>query len=316
MLRALATFAAIFAIIWLCLYEVQRRFPFVQTGADVISQVKLRYERTPHLFKKPNAAGVLFFGNSKALSGFIPDQFDAEMATAGHPTESYNLGIPGYLLFVDRLAAILRAGNVPRYILITVPWDSGEAPRNSFHPIRHDSHAMQVLFPFRHLPGDMILAVILSLQTTGRVNYYAANREIADHMLADRGYYFIHDATVFPDNRLPVNFTTAGDEPTRVDDRRATTREKEFSELLRLLDTYNVQCLFVPQYFRLSQFAAPPAENLRLKDELAPYPRVKLLGPDYIRVDNRFFSDSQHLNPDGARLYTRYIASLVEPYLR
>jgi hypothetical protein len=53
-LRALAKFAAIFALIWMGLFEIQNRFPYLQTGADAIFQAKLRQERTPHLFKKPD----------------------------------------------------------------------------------------------------------------------------------------------------------------------------------------------------------------------------------------------------------------------
>jgi hypothetical protein len=315
-LRALAGFALIFAVIWLFFYEVQQRYPYLQTGSEVVNQVKLRRERTPHLFSKPNAMGVLLFGNSKALSGFIPDQFDAAMEAAGRPTESYNLGLPGYMLFVDRLEAILAAGNVPRYIFITVPWASDPAPANLFPPIRHDSKVMDELFPFRLMARDLMLAASSSLRHTGSLNFYQTNRALADRMLADRGYFFIYDLSSFPNNQLPANFKDPFDRPELVNARRATTSEKEFRKLNRLLETYHVTCLIVPQYYRISQLDLPPEQNLRLRGELEPYPRFKLVGPDYVRFENRYFSDSQHLNPDGARFYTRYIADLVAPYLR
>jgi len=314
-LRALVKFAAVFLLIWLGLYEIQNVFPYFQIGSDLILQTKLHHERRPHLFKKPDAAGVLFFGNSKALSGFQPELFDAAMEAAGKRTESYNLGIPAYNLFVDRLASILAAGNVPKYILITVPWAPDAGPVSIFHFIRHDSEVIDELFPFRQLPRDMIMCASSSLGIGAPENSYAANRRMATGMLADRGYFFINDSWNFK-GHLPANFKDDRDQPQKVFARTATTRELEFKRLIRLLDRYQITCLMVPLYNRVGQMAPPPPVDTRLQDELAPYPRIRLLGPDYVLYQNRYFSDQAHLNPEGARLYTRYIADLVAPYLR
>jgi hypothetical protein len=315
-LRALAGFAIIFALIWLCLYEVQQKFPYIQTGSDVIFQIKLRREHTPHLFQKPDVAGVLFFGNSKALSGFIPDEFDAAMEGAGRATESYNLGLPAYSFFVDRLESILAAGNVPKYILITAPWSPDPERADLFHFIRHDSQTMNELFPFHLMARDVMMAAIASMRSRGSLNYYASNRAIVERMIADRGYFFIFESSTFPHNQLPANFRTPLDRPQQVAEREATTHDREFQKLNRLLESYHVTCLIVPLYFRFGQVAQPPPENQRLQAELASYPAFKLLGPDYVLLDNRYFSDAEHLNPDGARLYTRYLAGLVAPSMR
>jgi hypothetical protein len=307
-LRALAKFAAIFALIWMGLYEIQTRFPYLQTGADAIFQAKLRQERTPHLFKKPDTVGVLFFGNSKALSGFVPEVFDSAMESAGRPTESYNLGLPAYSYFVDRVGAIFAAGNVPKCILITIPWMPDEPRTDMFHFLRHDSQVMDELFPFHLLARDVLISLT---RFRGGTNYYATNRRIVEQMIADRGYFFIYDSSYFPNHQLPPNFKDAFDQPDRVYQRQATTQDREFQKLNRLLETYHVSCLMVPLYFRVGQLEQPPPENQRLRAELASYPQIKLIGPDYVRLDNRYFSDPSHLNPDGARLYTRYIAQLV-----
>jgi hypothetical protein len=315
--RALARFAIIFAFIWLCLYEVQLKFPYLLTGADVIFQIKLRRERTPHLFTQPDAQGVLFFGNSKALSGFIPDVFDAEVTrAAGQATESYNLGLPAYSLFVDRLDAILEAGNVPKYIVITVPWSSDQQPNDFFHFIRHDSEKMDALFPFRLLARDAMMAMVSSMRTEGAINYYKTNRAIVARMIADRGYFFIYNSSYFPNHRLPDDYRSPFDHPELVDERFATPHAQEFQKLNRLLETYHVTCWMVPLYFRVGQLEQPPPRNEQLAAQLAPFPRIKLVGPDYVLIANRYFSDSEHLNPDGARLYTRYVANLVAPGMR
>lgn len=314
-LRTLATFAAIFSIIWLGLYELQNAFPYFQTGSDVIFQVKLRRERMPHLFTKPDAIGVLFFGNSKALSGFEPDLFDAAMEAAGRRTESYNLGLPGYNLFVDRLEEILAAGNIPKYIIVTVPWAPDEGSFSVFHFVRHDSQVIDELFPFRHLPRDLMLSALSALNIGDARNSYANNRNIANRMLADRGFYSVHDTWNFPSGTLPIDFHDSRDRPHQVFQRWTDTRASEFKRMLRLLEQYNLNCLMVPLPNRVGQMAPPPSINAHLAAELAPYPQIKLLGPDYILYENRYFADQAHLNPDGARLYTRYIADLVAPAL-
>jgi hypothetical protein len=315
-LRALAKFAGIFALIWLGIYQFRNSYPYYQAGADVVFQIKERWERTPHLFKKPDAAGVLFFGNSKVLAGIVPDQFDAAMEASGRPTESYNLGLPADNYFVDRLESILAAGNVPKYIIITVPWVSDGAPINLFHFIRHDSQVMNELFPFRMLARDMLTTALTSVRATGSFHYYDANRRRSERMLADAGYFFVYDTSYYPNDQLPPNFRSSFDRPDFLYLRRATTRESEFHKLNHLLETYDVTCLMVPLYFRAGQFAQAPRVNERLQLELARFPRVRLLGPDYLLYDNRYFSDPAHLNREGARVYTRYLADLLAPNMR
>jgi hypothetical protein len=314
-LRAIAKFATIFILIWFGLYEIQCSFPYLLTGADMIFQAKLREERTPHLFKQPGKTGLLFFGNSKALSGFVPEKFDSAMEAAGQPIESYNLGLPGYPYFVDRLATIFAAGNVPKYILITIPWTPDEHHSDIFHFVRHDSELMNELFPFRALARDIVMASSAAMIAHGQLDYYETNRKIMAQMITDRGYFFIYDPSKFPDGQLPDDYKEASDEPTRVPERRETTNEREFRKLNNLLDTYHVTCLIVPTYRRVGQFAQPPPINQRLAAELASYPQVQLLGPDYILFDNRYFSDRTHLNRAGAGLYTKYLADLVAPHL-
>jgi len=314
-LRALAKFAIFFILLWVGFYETQLTFPCLLTGADMVFQTKLSEERTPHLFKQPGKIPLLFFGNSKALSGFVPEKFDSAMDAAGRPVESYNLGLPGNAYFVVRLAAIFAAGNVPKYILITIPWTPDEHYGNIFHFVRHDSELMNDLFPFHFFARDILMASSSAILAHGHLDYCETNRKIIAQLIAARGYFFVYDANKFPNGQLPTDYKEASDDPTRVSERVATTHEREFRKLNNLLDTYHVTCLMVPTYRRVGQFAQPPPINQRLEAELTPYPQVKLLGPDYILLDNRYFSDRTHVNRVGAQLYTKYLADLVAPNL-
>ncbi len=310
---ALATFAIIFVVIWCGLYAAQRALPYVRSGATLILEAKLREESSPHLFKRPGAIDVLYFGNSKALSGFVPAVFDSAMEASGHEVESYNLGLPGDSLFVDRLSAIVAAGKIPKYILVTVMWPPDDPPSDVFHFIRHDALWMDRLFPFRFFPRDLMMFAISSPDPAAAVRAYRNNRRTIERMLSDRGYFFIYDSSRFPNDELPASYRTRLDQPATVNEREANIQEREFQKLNRVLEDYKICCLLVPTYYRAGEYAPPPPLNLKLQTELRPYRQFVVAGPDYVLFDNRDFSDRTHLNRDGAVRYTRYLADLLAP---
>ena len=45
------------------------------------------------------------------------------------------------------------------------------------------------------------------------------------------------------------------------------------------------------------------------------HPRFTPAGPNYFLFANRYFSDPVHLNPEGARVYTRRLAEILAPIL-
>jgi hypothetical protein len=312
---ALATFAIIFLLIWCGLYAAQGALRYVRSGATLIREAKLRAESSPHLFKKPGAIDVLYFGNSKALSGFVPAVFDSAMEAAGREVESYNLGLPGDSLFVDRLSAIIAAGNVPKYILVTVMWPPDDPPSDFFHFIRHDALWMDRLFPFRFFPRDLMMFATSSPDPAAAIRAWRNNRRTIEQMLSDRGYFFIYDSSRFPNDELPASYRTQLDQPATVNQREANTQEREFQKLNRLLVDHKIYCLLVPTYYRAGEYAPPPTINTTLQTELSPYSHLIVTGPDYVLFDNRDFSDRTHLNRDGAVKYTRYLADLVAPVI-
>ena len=85
------------------------------------------FEVTPklhHLEQHRGEFDVLFFGSSRVLRHFMANEFDAQLAAAGHPMHSFNFGIdampPPESFFVIRQALALRPG--ARWIFIEL-WD-------------------------------------------------------------------------------------------------------------------------------------------------------------------------------------------------
>jgi hypothetical protein len=72
--------------------------------------------------------------------------------------------------------------------------------------------------------------------------------------------------------------------------------------------------LIVPYYVRMPEHGAPGV-NTRMVEALKRYPEFRVLGDEYLRFPNRYFSDTAHLNPEGAELYTSEIARLIKDEL-
>jgi hypothetical protein len=62
--------------------------------------------------------------------------------------------------------------------------------------------------------------------------------------------------------------------------------------------------------------AAAPDVDEDFAALLRRYSSCKLLGPDYYLYPNRMFSDQNHLNSEGAAVYTEAIYKLLAQQLR
>jgi hypothetical protein len=306
-LRALARFGFWFVLIWCFFYALDRAFPYIDSGSRTIYDTKIR-QISKRLFTNPNALHFLFLGDSKVLAGLVPELFDSLLAAQGRPVESYNLGLPRDQRFVHRLAQLCAAGNVPDYIVITTPWDP-DASFDLFHVLDHDAQLADTLFPFRLMIRDFTVFLLVS-RHRGFVAQYETNRRYTEQMLAARGYFFIAAQSYYPGDRLPVDFIAKYDTPELLKT-RVVQFDREFRTLYDMLEKYHIHCFMVPTYFRQGEYKRPPSSNHQLQAALAPYPMIRLTGPDYVLLANRYFSDPTHVNPTGARWYTRYIAGLV-----
>jgi len=308
----------VFAGLYAVFFWVYIRFPYLESGADLVAHLKHGLARKGQPFKVPGSLRVMAFGNSKTLSGFVPSLFDQELAIAGIPgVESWNFGLPGDIRFVADLEALAARGLAPDVVLLTYPWPVASEPGPTFfHFVDHDQKVIDDLFPFRKLPRNFILMAMEahgSPNALGRI-YFDSERTV-NRVEADRGYYFLERQSHYPNHKLPSALRDPTDTPDQTTT-RIVSRGPVFERFAALLQAHHIRCLLVPNYFREGQFAPAAPLNRDTANLVAGEWNLGVAGPDYVLYANRFFSDTTHVNPAGAKVYTRAIAVLVAPWLK
>ncbi len=303
-----------FAMLWIVFYAIFRAFPYLSSGAEVIYRSKLDQETNGSVFPADiDARRVLIFGDSTILAGFVPAYFDSLAAADGHKCYSYNSGYPARGSFVPQLQKMAgKRSSVPDILLLTLPWGSAHEGFSVFRLFPDDRDIANRLFPFRYLVRDTFSFLITSRDRGGPRSYYSESRRNNARMLQDRGYYFISEQSHYPDDRLPDDFHLGSDRPDSVELRSADGESGELKELNRIVEEHGIQCYYVPIYARLGRFAPAPEIDRPFAEVLRRNSPCKLLGPDYYLYPSRMFSDSVHLNREGAKAYTGDIYRLLE----
>ncbi len=309
----LAWLVALFIVLWCGFYACWRIFPFLETGSEVMYKSKLQALSQQRLLDPEARYRVVMCGSSISLSGFIPDLFDRLF---GQGCRSYNMGLPERNDYMPVIREMIKNGDRPTHLLLQVPWPNRIHPESFLEKFKSDDFIMNGLFPFRKLPRDLAIFAVLSRQNGGFKAYYEAKKQTVEQMLKDRGYYFIEGQSRYPDHRLPEGVTFQTDKPDKVKKRRVSTQSLAFKELRELAETHNIKILLMPAFYRANYLAEPPAHNTAVADVLADFPRFHVLGPDYFRYGNRYFSDSLHVNREGAERYTKQIYDLFNDFIR
>src|SRR5579863_10469470 len=112
-----------FLVLWTGFLAFSRAVPYVANGSDIVKVTKKNYMMAGDAFPRSFAGTKLaVFGNSKVLSGFIPDRFDSLAAQDRLPVYSFNSGLPAQSEFVHELEMMAGEGAAPDVILLTIPW--------------------------------------------------------------------------------------------------------------------------------------------------------------------------------------------------
>lgn len=302
-----AAFVLLFGAVWLSLYAAHALLPFLRPGSVVIADAKFDTLVKNPMFGPQDRYRVMMFGYSKVLSALRPRDLDA---TFGPGFRSYNLGLPGDVRFLPILEAALTAGNIPTHVLLTIPWD-GKREADDLTAIFRDDNALAgKLFPFRTLPRD---AALFLVQNRSRLR--DAVRDVdaqRSAMLDDRGWYFIKSQSHYPGDRLPDDYALPTDHPGRVEPRVIPERSLARDRLEQLARQYGFQVIFVPTFFRVGEVAPWPAPDRTGSTTISEHPLMRVLGPDYFTYPPALFADPQHMNPNGALVYTADLARLLK----
>ena len=303
-----------FAALWLFFYTLSAAFPYLAPGSQIVYRAKLNIEQRGEVFPlNVHAQRLVIFGDSRVLTGFIPDEFDRLSASDSSAVYSFNSGFPGHNDFVHQLKVMAERGQAPDILLLTLPWNDAKKGINPFNIVGDDHEFATKIFPFRFLIRDVIRFLLASRERGGPVQFYAASHRTANEMLENRGYYFIAEHSRFANDRLPEDFLLDADRPGVIESSRARP-PLESTELAQLRDTitrYHIACYYVPYYERRKAYAQPPAKDEEFARAIEGRVPCKVLGPRYFSYPPGMFSDVFHLNRDGAKIYTQAIYQLV-----
>jgi hypothetical protein len=304
-------FLALYAFFW----GLDRAFPNLATGSDLVFHAKLRDEARGIVFPRGSSATkVIVFGNSTILAGLNSKYFDELALSEGLTTYTYNSGFPGHSEFVPQLKALVDSGNAPDVVLLTRPWQA-KRDASIFKLPWSDQEIANTLFPFRTMIRDAASFAITSRQRGGLRAFYRKSAENVELMRGDQGYYFISEQNRFPNEQLPDDFHMADDKPDVPQGRPADPSSPELAELNTILRTHSIKCLYVPFPYRATAIGEAAPTDTAFHQILESHTPCKLLGPDYYRYPNRIMSDQMHLNHAGSRIYTESLYKLVKPYL-
>lgn len=295
-------------------------------GASIICEQKREMVRKRVLAPKKGGENVLVMGNSSILAAFVPAVFDSLLQ---YHYYSINLGLPAAPLVMNyfTLQDYLNNNDAPDYILLNLniyneKWYGGFpkyglqgvsslAEIYSYYTNLSDKKIVRNFF----FPCNIYLKPIVKYcynSIFNRNDFLATrqkNRTIIEKMGNNRGYYFIREQALFPDEKLPDNFHE-GLHPELEMVIGDPFQDPYVQKFFDLAKEQKIKVLLIHSPFRfgrLKQFSSLPDYYEAV---LAKYDNVFVAknGWKFKYYQNSFFSDQVHMNFEGAVKYTKDIA--------
>ena len=297
-------------------------------GAALVCETKRDMVRSGAIHYETGKTNVLFMGTSRILAGINPTFFDQ---LAGGKTFSYNLALPAlpissaYFVLKDYLGK----NPAPEYIVMQLSINQcrrctlfnyyssqGLTRLDELYSLFINSPAKSIvinyLFPFRMYKFFSFRYLYNSVFHSSRLEEVRDfNRGILSRMKKERGYYFIEEQAVSPDNRLPddfgeeQNFNAAPEKKSEYDPFLDPFAGKFFD----LTAKKAIKVLLMQPVYRENQCLQYEEIPAQFQLVLNRYDHVHTAkqGWKLKFYQYRFFSDKTHLNREGARQFTTEI---------
>ncbi|MDF1645555.1 MAG: hypothetical protein P1U61_01045 [Legionellaceae bacterium] len=305
-------FSFFFMLIWTLSWWLNNKFLYIKPGSDVVYLAKLEQAKTQPVFDSKKPLKILAIGDSKVLSGFVPSQFDDLV----EGSSSFNAGLPGRKNYIPLLKSLIAQGEVPTHILYMTSLDNFEEPSlGFFHFISSDKHMLETFFPFYQFIRNGVVFLLRSSSFGGPKAFYAHTQGVKHEMLEKYGYHFIEDQARFPSHQLPSDFSLISDNAHLEELRSFDLSSPTFKSLQALAERYHIKILIMPTYLRKGERKEVGMHQNMIK-ALEPYSNFTVFAEDYWLFDTPYFSDTAHLNPGGAEMYTFKIAQLLSHSLK
>ena len=311
--RRLSFTIALGIAFYIALFTVHKLLPYIRVGSEIVTNEKLRFIKTESIFPPNAKRRLVIFGDSRALSGFIPALFDE---LSRDTIYSYNLAIPENQMLIPLMEIIINKGQIPTDIFITIPWKNLPKKKNPLVFIDNDNEIVKRLVPFKHLIRNLSIFGHRSRYRGGIRKLYDENKQSAKELLENRGYYFIAGQSFYKNDELPEDFSYTSDQPDKLYHRPVPPKNKLYNQLTQMLEEHSIKAYFVPIYNRTGKIKPNPEPNVELIKAFENNSRIQVLGPDYFSFPNKLFSDPVHLNGNGAKVYTTKLWELYSKHLQ
>jgi len=311
-LRRLSFTIALGIAFYIGLYTIQKMFPYIGVGSEIVTNEKLHFIKTESIFPPVAKRRLVIFGDSRVLSGFIPSLFDK---LSRGTIYSYNLGIPDTKMFIPLMENIINRGQIPTDIFITIPWQE-LTKKNPLVFIDNDNEIIKKLVPFRYLIRNLSIFMNRSRYRGGVRKLYDESKQSAKEVLENRGYYFIAGQSLYKNDELPDDFSFTSDQPDKYCPRGVPPKNELYKKLTHMLEAHSINAYFVPIYSRTGACKPNPEPNVELTKAFENNSRIQVIGADYFSFPNKLFSDPVHLNRNGAKVYTTKIWELYSKHLQ
>lgn len=292
-------------LMWVGLYAADQHLTYVHAGSDLISDQKRNTLSGRQVLRADAPLRVVALGNSRMLSSFRPDVFDAQYQGRA---SSFNFGIPGDSRIFPILDRILEGGNRPTHVLLQVAWKGDSDVQASPWLLKDDKRILNALLPFRKLPRDLALFAFQA-RAGGFQQQWDKVRQEVEGVERNRGWYFISAQSHHADHRLPADFRLPSDRPNDIDPRPMDLAAAEYVHLKELAAKYQFRILLIPHAVRMGEFREDPTNDVRV---ISPTPHIAVVGPHYWLMPPASFSDPVHTNIPGSEEYTRRLAQLLQ----
>jgi len=311
--RRLSFTIALGIAFYIALFTVHKLLPYIRVGSEIVTDEKLHFIKTESIFPPNAKRRLVIFGDSRALSGFIPALFDE---LSRDTIYSYNLAIPENQMLIPLMEIIINKGQIPTDIFITIPWEELPKKDNPLVFIGNDKEIIKRLVPFRHLIRNLLIFGNRSRYRGGIRKLYDENKQSAKEVLENRGYYFIAGQSFYKNDELPEDFSYTSDQPDKLYHRPVPPKNELYKQFAQMLEAHSIRAYFVPMYNRTGAIKPNPESNIELIKAFENNSRIQVLGPDYFSFPNKLFSDPVHLNRNGAKVYTTKLWELYSRHLQ
>lgn len=315
-------------------------FAAVAAALGAVLPAPYGYQATPklrHIEQHRGDYELLFCGSSRVLRHFMAQEFDAQLAAAGHRVRSFNFGVdampPPESFYVLRQALALRPR--VRWVLIEL-WDirSVATPANleqkrfvNWHDVRHTLLVLRRLFvDGRVAPGEKLARTAIHLRAAfTRCSHIGRGSELATPLLQDdpkakkkkaafeeptpwlaRAGFNPGPPEVFPGpKRAEFEAAVRAIRESFPPSLLPPTLREQAAQLVREVRAIGAEPVFVvmPTVHGSENF-----EDIRSQGVDAPL--LSLVSPRRFPelYETRLHNDDWHLTEEGARIFTRDLA--------